>query len=75
MIASGLRPSMNVNNLDGHLDLVPCNYKERKHTGFPSHRGMVLCASNKDRTVMKVVGVPVEAMFGERLTVSGVDHG
>ena len=60
LIASGLRPYMNAEDLDGRLVLVLCNLKERKLAGFPSH-GMVLCASNEDHTVVKLVSVPVEA--------------
>ena len=74
LIASGLRPYMNAEDLDGRLVLVLCNLKERKLAGFPSH-GMVLCASNEDHTVVKLVSVPVEARVGERVTVPGVDYG
>lgn len=72
LIASGLRPYMTAENLDGRLVLVLCNLKERKLAGFPSH-GMVLCASNEDHTEVKLVSVPVEAKVGERITVPGVD--
>ena len=74
LIASGLRHYMNAEDLDGRLVLVLCNLKERKLAGFPSH-GMVLCASNEDHTVVKLVSVPVEARVGERVTVPGVDYG
>jgi methionine--tRNA ligase beta chain len=72
LIASGLRPYMSAENLDGRLVLVLCNLKERKLAGFPSH-GMVLCASNEDHTEVKLVSVPVEAKVGERITIPGVD--
>jgi glutamyl-tRNA synthetase len=72
LIASGLRPYMSAENLDGRLVLVLCNLKERKLAGFPSH-GMVLCASNEDHTEVKLVSVPVEAKVGERVTIPGVD--
>ena len=72
LIASGLRPYMSAENLDGRLVLVLCNLKERKLAGFPSH-GMVLCASNEDHTEVKLVSVPVEATVGERVTIPGVD--
>ena len=49
-----------------------CNLKARKLAGFPSH-GMVLCASNEDRTEVKLVSVPVDATIGERVTVPGFD--
>jgi glutamyl-tRNA synthetase len=69
-IASGLRPYMNEEDLEGRMVLVLCNLKERKLAGFPSH-GMVLCASNEDHSVVKLVSVPVEAKIGERVTVPG----
>jgi methionine--tRNA ligase beta chain len=71
-IASGLRPYMSAEDMDGRLVLVLCNLKERKLAGFPSH-GMVLCASNQDHTEVKLVSVPVEAKVGERVTVPGFD--
>ncbi len=69
-IASGLRPYMNEEDLEGRMVLVLCNLKARKLAGFPSH-GMVLCASNEDHSVVKLVSVPVEAKIGERVTVPG----
>ena len=69
-IASGLRPYMNAEDLEGRMVLVLCNLKSRKLAGFPSH-GMVLCASNEDHSVVKLVSVPVEAKVGERVTVPG----
>lgn len=69
-IASGLRPYMNAEDLEGRMVLVLCNLKARKLAGFPSH-GMVLCASNEDHSVVKLVSVPVEAKIGERVTVPG----
>ena len=71
LVASGLRPYMSAEDLDGRLVLVLCNLKERKLAGFPSH-GMVLCASSEDRTAVRLVGVPVDARVGERVTVPGV---
>ena len=71
-IASGLRPYMDAENLEGRMVLVLCNLKARKLAGFPSH-GMVLCASNEDHSVVKLVSVPVEAKIGERVTVPGFD--
>lgn len=71
-IASGLRPYMSAEDMEGRMVLVLCNLKERKLAGFPSH-GMVLCASNEDHTDVKLVSVPVEAKIGERVTVPGFD--
>jgi glutamyl-tRNA synthetase len=67
-IASGLRPFMQSEDMEGRLVLVLCNLKARKLVGFASH-GMVLCASNADHTDVKMVSVPVEAKVGERVTV------
>ena len=72
-IASGLRPYMSASDLEGRMVLVLCNLKERKLAGFPSH-GMVLCASNEDHSVVKLVSVPVDAKIGERVTVPGVTN-
>lgn len=67
-IASGLRPYLKAEDLEGRKVLVLCNLKERKLVGFPSH-GMVLCASNADHTNVKLVNPPVDAPIGERVTV------
>jgi len=67
-IASGLRPYLKPEDLEGRKVLVLCNLKERKLVGFPSH-GMVLCASNADHTNVKLVNPPVDAPIGERVTV------
>jgi len=69
-IASGLRPYMNAEDMEGRLVLVLCNLKARKMLGFPSH-GMVLCASNEDHTDVKFVNPPVDAKVGERVTIPG----
>jgi aminoacyl tRNA synthase complex-interacting multifunctional protein 1 len=71
-IASGLRPFMSAEDMEGRLVLVLCNLKARKMLGFPSH-GMVLCASNSDHTEVKLVSPPVEAKVGERVTVPDFD--
>lgn len=71
-IASGLRPYLSEEDLDGRKVLVLCNLKTRKLAGFPSH-GMVLCASNEDHTVVKLVSAPVDAEIGERVSVPGFD--
>ena len=67
-IASGLKPFMNPEDLEGRKVLVLCNLKARKLVGFPSH-GMVLCASNADHTEVKLVAPPVDAKIGERVTI------
>lgn len=72
LIASGLKPYMKAEDMEGRLCLVLCNLKERKLVGFPSH-GMVLCASNADHTDVKFVSPPVDAKVGERVTVPDFD--
>jgi glutamyl-tRNA synthetase len=67
-IASGLRPYLKAEELEGKKVLVLCNLKERKLVGFPSH-GMVLCASNADHTEVKLVNPPIDAKIGERVTI------
>jgi len=71
-IASGLKTFMEASELEGKLVLVLCNLKTRKLVGFPSH-GMVLCASNEDHSVVKLVNPPVDAKVGERITVPDFD--
>jgi aminoacyl tRNA synthase complex-interacting multifunctional protein 1 len=68
MVASGLRPYLKAEDMEGKLVLVLCNLKARKLVGFPSH-GMVLCASNADHTEVRLVNPPVDAKIGERVTV------
>lgn len=67
-VASGLRPYMSAEDLEGKKVLVLCNLKERKLVGFPSH-GMVLCASNADHTEVRLVSPPIDAKVGERVTI------
>jgi aminoacyl tRNA synthase complex-interacting multifunctional protein 1 len=71
-IASGLKPFMSADEMEGRLVLVLCNLKARKMLGFASH-GMVLCASNADHTEVKLVNPPVDAKIGERVTVPDFD--
>lgn len=71
-IASGLRPFMEMDELEGRLCLVLCNLKTRKLVGFPSH-GMVLCASNADHTEVRLVAPPQDAKIGERITIPDFD--
>jgi len=71
-IASGLRPYLKPEDLEGRKVLVLCNLKERKLVGFPSH-GMVLCASNADHTDVQLVNPPVNAKIGERVTIPDFD--
>jgi aminoacyl tRNA synthase complex-interacting multifunctional protein 1 len=71
-IASGLRPYLKPEDMEGRKVLVLCNLKERKLVGFPSH-GMVLCASNPDHSVVRLVSPPIDAKVGERVTIPDFD--
>jgi len=71
-VASGLRPYLPVEDLEGKKVLVLCNLKKRNMVGFPSH-GMLLCASNEDHSVVKIVNPPIDAKIGERVTFPDVD--
>eukprot|EP00534_Pseudo-nitzschia_fraudulenta_P002596 CAMPEP_0201119494 /NCGR_PEP_ID=MMETSP0850-20130426/3629_1 /ASSEMBLY_ACC=CAM_ASM_000622 /TAXON_ID=183588 /ORGANISM="Pseudo-nitzschia fraudulenta, Strain WWA7" /LENGTH=856 /DNA_ID=CAMNT_0047385223 /DNA_START=163 /DNA_END=2733 /DNA_ORIENTATION=+ len=71
-VASGLKPYLKQEDMQGRLVLVLCNLKARKMVGIPSH-GMVLCASNEDHSVVRLVNPPVDAKIGERITVPDFD--
>jgi glutamyl-tRNA synthetase len=71
-IASGLRPYLKPEDMEGRKVLVLCNLKARNLVGFPSH-GMVLCASNADHTIVRLVNPPIDAKIGERVTVPDFD--
>lgn len=71
-IASGLKPYLKAEDIEGRLCLVLCNLKQRKLVGFPSH-GMVLCASNSDHTEVRLVAPPADAVIGERVTIPDFD--
>ena len=72
MVASGLRPYLKAEDMEGKKVLVLCNLKARKMVGFPSH-GMVLCASNEDHSVVRLVNPPIDAEIGERVTIPDFD--
>lgn len=71
-VASGLRPYLKPEDMEGRLVLVLCNLKERKLVGFPSH-GMVLCTSNSDHSDVRLVNPPIDAKIGERITIPDFD--
>ena len=71
-IASGLRayyPTADL--LEGRSVLVVCNLKEAKLAGFKSN-GMVLCASNEDKSEVKFVDPPADSQPGERVVCEGM---
>lgn len=70
-IASGLRQYYaTADELAGRKVLVVCNLKPAKLGGFPSN-GMVLCASNEDRSTVAFVEPPDAAAVGERVLREG----
>lgn len=71
-IASGLRPFYTLQEMDQQLVLVLCNLKPRSLVGFSSH-GMVLCASNDDKSNVEFVRAPDDAPLGERVIFEGYD--
>ena len=50
--------------LEGRSVLVVCNLKEAKLAGVASN-GMVLCASNEDKSDVKFVDAPADSQPGE----------
>ncbi len=72
LIASGLRPFYQAENLQGRTVLVLANLKARTLVGFSSH-GMVLCASNADHTQVQLVIPPETSQIGERVMFEGFD--
>lgn len=69
-IASGLRPHYTAAQLEGRRVLVLANLKPRAIAGFTSN-GMVLCASNAEHTVVKLLEPPASAAPGERVEFAG----
>ncbi|EGB10476.1 hypothetical protein AURANDRAFT_5349, partial [Aureococcus anophagefferens] len=66
-IASGLRPFYaSADDIRGRKVLIFANLKARTMQGFKSC-GMVLCASNADHTVVKLLEVPPGAKNGDRV--------
>merc|ERR1712048_493427 len=65
-IISGLRQFYELNDMQNRMVLVLCNLKKRNLVGVPSH-GMVLCASNSDKTSVEFVIPPDAAKIGERV--------
>jgi len=72
-IASGLRAYYKTaEELVDRKVLVVCNLKPAKLGGFASN-GMVLCASNGDRSTVAFVEPPEAAALGERVLMEGAE--
>ena len=56
-IATGLQEFVPMEEIDQQLVVVFTNLKSKKLGGYPSH-GMVLCASNSDRTSFELLKPP-----------------
>jgi methionine--tRNA ligase beta chain len=65
-IASGLRAHYAAEDMVGKRVIVVANLKEAKLVGFKSN-GMVLCACSADRSVIKLLEPPTDAVVGERV--------
>mmetsp|Transcript_5190 Transcript_5190/g.7968 ORF Transcript_5190/g.7968 Transcript_5190/m.7968 type:complete len:377 (-) Transcript_5190:103-1233(-) len=71
-IASGLRAHYKPEEMEGRLVIVLANLKDRTMVGFKS-QGMVVCASNVDHSVVKLLEPPENAAVGDRVTFDGFD--
>jgi methionyl-tRNA synthetase len=69
-VASGLRQHYSLEQMQGRRCLVVANLKPRTMVGFES-QGMVLCASNTDRSVVEFIEPPSGARVGERIRIEG----
>eukprot|EP01010_Urceolus_cornutus_P005638 NODE_99_length_2471_cov_516.067300_g79_i0.p1 GENE.NODE_99_length_2471_cov_516.067300_g79_i0~~NODE_99_length_2471_cov_516.067300_g79_i0.p1 ORF type:complete len:756 (-),score=205.95 NODE_99_length_2471_cov_516.067300_g79_i0:120-2387(-) len=70
-IASGLVKFVPLEKMQDALILVMCNLKPAPLRGEMSY-GMVLCASDKEKTVVELVAVPEGSKPGDRVTFPGL---
>jgi aminoacyl tRNA synthase complex-interacting multifunctional protein 1 len=69
-IASGIRAFYSAEQVTDRKVLVLANLKERSIAGFKS-AGMVLCASTADKSDVKLLEPPKDAVVGSRVTFIG----
>jgi len=69
-IVSGLKKYMTIEEFTGKKVLVACNLKASKLRGILSE-GMVLAATNDDKSQVELVTPPEDAKVGERVTFEG----
>jgi len=69
-ILSGLAHHMKLEQVKGAMVVCICNLKTRKLGGMDS-AGMVLCASNADKSKLSFVTPPAGAAPGQRVTFDG----
>ena len=72
-IVSGLAPFMSKESLLGSLVLVVANLKASKFAGVLSE-GMVLAASNSDKTVVEILQPNEDSKVGDVVTFEGLDY-
>lgn len=71
-ILSGLAQHMTLEQVKGAMVVCICNLKARKMAGFES-QGMVLCASDAEKSKLCFVAPPAGAKPGERITWPGYE--
>lgn len=69
-IVSGLVKYISKEDFCGKFVLVVCNMKPSKFAGVLS-QGMVLAASNSDKTLVELLNPPSEVKAGDRVTFAG----
>lgn len=71
-IVSGLVKYISKEDFTGKFVLVVCNLKPAKFAGVLS-QGMVLAASNSEKTVVELLDPPSEVKPGDKVTFAGYD--
>lgn len=71
-VASGLRASYTLEEMQGRRVIVVCNLKEANMRGFVS-MGMVLVAASEDKSVEQLLTPHENAEIGERVIVPGYE--
>ncbi|TPX31301.1 tyrosine---tRNA ligase [Synchytrium microbalum] len=72
-IVSGLAKYIPIEDLQNRLVVVAANLKPAKLRGVLSE-GMVLAASNADKTIVELVDPPAGTPVGERIVFDGFEH-
>ena len=71
-IVSGLVKYISKADFCGKFVLVVCNMKPSKFAGVLS-QGMVLAASNSDKTLVELLDPPAQVKVGDKVTFTGYD--
>jgi tRNA-binding EMAP/Myf-like protein len=72
-IVSGLANYISPEKLQGRMVVVVANLKASKFAGVLS-QGMVLAASNADKTMVEILDAPDDSIVGESVTIEGFDR-